>query len=88
MNAAPENPFVKDTLGWVYYKKGLYPKAVNLFKEAIEKFNKEPRIYHHLGLAYLKQGDKEKAKEAFQAALNLGTDFPEKEDLEEALKEL
>ena len=54
---APETPQIVDTLGWVYYKRGLSKSAIEQFQKAIEQ---EPRngIYHyHLGLAFIQAGD-------------------------------
>ena len=34
---APDEPSVQDTLGWVYYRKGLYSMAVRCLKTAVEK---------------------------------------------------
>jgi len=77
-----------DTMGWVYYQKGLYTKAISLFESSIKKNDKEPRIFYHLGLAYLKNNDSEKAKSALRKALDLGTDFPEKKLARKTLDEL
>ena len=33
----PDDPSVMDTLGWIYYKKGLYGNAVQEFSDSLEK---------------------------------------------------
>jgi tetratricopeptide (TPR) repeat protein len=53
---APDNPNVQDTLGWVYYRKGLYSMAVRYLKTAVDK-EATPRRQFHLGMSYLKTGD-------------------------------
>ena len=53
---APDSPNVQDTLGWVYYRKGLYSMAVRYLKTAVDK-ETTPRRQYHLGMSYLKVGD-------------------------------
>ncbi len=56
-------PAFLDTAGWVYYRKGDYNKAVEIFSGVIEKAPKVPVFQYHLGMAYYKQGNKEAARE-------------------------
>lgn len=65
---APDNPAVQDTLGWVYYRKGIYRSAIGYLKAAVEKDGTPPRKYH-LGMAYLKTGDRELGQRMLSAAL-------------------
>ncbi|MFQ5560897.1 MAG: tetratricopeptide repeat protein, partial [Nitrospinota bacterium] len=65
----PEDPNISDTLGWIYYKKKVYLKAISLFNESIEKKPEEPVTYYHLGMAYFKKGDNKKAQEALKKSL-------------------
>ena len=58
----PQDPNVADTLGWVYYKRNTYLKAISYLKEAAEKSPNNPIVQYHLGMAYHKNGDKEAAK--------------------------
>ncbi len=37
----PDNPNAADTLGWAYYQKGLYPTAIDLFKEAVKQSSQQ-----------------------------------------------
>lgn len=74
----PENPMISDTLGWVYYKKGLYLKAVSLLEESAEKIQKNPIVHYHLGMAYSKRGDpgdKKRARQSLQQALKIDPRF-------------
>jgi tetratricopeptide (TPR) repeat protein len=65
---APENASVQDTLGWIYYRKGLYRLAVEHLKEAVTKEG-TPLRHFHLGMAYLKNGDQEIGQRNVSAAL-------------------
>jgi cellulose synthase operon protein C len=44
----PDSPNAADTLGWAYYQKGLYPTAIDLFKEALKKAPNDPTFQDHL----------------------------------------
>ncbi|HEX2493175.1 MAG TPA: tetratricopeptide repeat protein [Steroidobacter sp.] len=67
----PENADVSDTLGFVYYKKGLYPQAVKLLKASVEKEPAQPLFHYHLGLALSKSGDTDGAVKHLTKALEL-----------------
>jgi tetratricopeptide (TPR) repeat protein len=67
----PDNADVGDTLGFVYYKKGLYPQAVTLLKASVEKEPARPLFHYHLGLALSKSGDSAGAVKHLSKALDL-----------------
>jgi len=71
----PDSHQVDDTLGWVYYKKGLATLAITSFQASIQKDPKNAIYQYHLGLAYAKNGDKDKARDALKAALALDPTF-------------
>jgi tetratricopeptide (TPR) repeat protein len=71
----PEEPSVMDTLGWVYYKKGLYDSAIAEFKASLAKAPENPTVVFHLGLAYHQKGEPEKARAELQRALVLNGNF-------------
>ncbi|HWP60825.1 MAG TPA: tetratricopeptide repeat protein, partial [Candidatus Acidoferrales bacterium] len=73
----PEDPNIADTLGWIYYKKAIYDRAIGLLRESNEKLEgKNPTVLYHLGAAYYKVGDVEKAREALTRAVKLNDSFP------------
>jgi tetratricopeptide (TPR) repeat protein len=84
----PDVASVTDTLGWVYYKKGLVGLAVSSLEEAVKQAPSEPRIKYHLGLAYLKSGDTKRARDSFEQALKLKSDFKEAADAKKVLATL
>jgi len=61
---------LQDTLGWAYYHNGLYGSAVKHLEEAVAKESTGRRKYH-LGMAYLKRGDRELAEKTLKAALEM-----------------
>jgi tetratricopeptide (TPR) repeat protein len=73
---APDEPNVMDTLGWIYYKKGLYASAISEFLDCLEKMPDNAIVNFHLGMAYYKNGDADKARDMLNKALSLSSDFP------------
>ena len=48
--ALPDEPNVNDTLGWAYYKKALYPQALEALQHSVEKDPTNVSAQYHLGL--------------------------------------
>jgi putative PEP-CTERM system TPR-repeat lipoprotein len=69
--ALPKSTEVSDTLGWVFYRKGLLPQAIREFQQSVEGDPANPQYQFHLGLAWAKQGDTARAKKALETALQL-----------------
>jgi Tfp pilus assembly protein PilF len=65
---APQAAAIEDTLGWVYYRKGLYSNALTHLKIAVAK-DGTPRRQFHLGMAYVKVGDQATGRQIVAAAL-------------------
>lgn len=85
-----------DTLGWVYYKKGLHSAAIEQLQKAVKvdetaarAENKSPSAtYHfHLGMALKAKGDNSGARRELEAALKLSDKSP-LADADEARKVL
>jgi tetratricopeptide (TPR) repeat protein len=71
----PNDPSVMDTLGLIYYKKGLFDSAIGEFMDSLEQVPDNAVVRYHLGLAYYKKGDKNPAKAELEKALNLDEEF-------------
>ena len=74
INAQPNNSAYLDTYGWILFLKGNYESAVEYLEKATDSPNASAEVYEHLGDAYLKIGNKEKAKIAWKRALKLEPD--------------
>ena len=85
---APEDPNVGDTLGWIYYKKGLFDSAYPLISEAAQKLEKNPAVRYHYGMVLLQKGKKKEAVSELKAALALSVDFPGAEEAKKTLASL
>jgi len=84
----PDSPEVDDTLGWVYYKKGLATLAITSFQQSVARDPANPSYLYHLGLAHLKNADKAKARESLEKALKTKGDFKEAADARKILSGL
>lgn len=87
----PNSGYIIDSLGWVYFRKGLYDKALKELKKAVELAPDDPAIVEHLGDVYLKKGSYGKALEAYEKAISLKNAETERlerkiEDAKEHLK--
>ena len=83
-----DNPHIADTLGWIYYKKNAYLKAVSILQEAAEKLPENPVVQYHLGMAQFKKGDRLKGKKTLEAAFQLSPNFPGAEEAKATLEML
>jgi len=83
-----DNPKVNDTLGWVYYKKGMISEAVTALCESIDRDPSDPQAQFHAGLALLKNGDLLRARQALERALALDANFENAADTRAALSRL
>jgi tetratricopeptide (TPR) repeat protein len=71
----PEEPTFADTLGWIFYKKGLHDAAIEQLQKAVSKSaatGRDKFVYrYHLAMALRDKGDKAAARRELQAALRL-----------------
>jgi len=61
----PEDGYITDSLGWLYFRKGNIQDALLKLEKAVQLVPNDPVILEHLGDVYLEIGDKEKAMEMF-----------------------
>jgi Flp pilus assembly protein TadD len=62
----PNDGFFIDSLGWVYFQRGEYAKAVEQLERAVELTVDDPVIIEHLGDAYEKIGRTEQALQRYR----------------------
>ena len=86
--AMPNSPNAADTLGWAYFKRGLYSQAAALFAEAAAKVPGNPTYQYHLGMAY--QGEKHisEARLHLERVLKIDPNYENASDVRRALAEL
>ncbi len=82
----PNSGYIIDSLGWVYFRKGLYDKALIELKRAMELTPEDPVINEHLGDVYFKKEHYERALESYERALAL--ENADKERLKEKIRDV
>jgi tetratricopeptide (TPR) repeat protein len=84
----PDVPGFADTLGWVYYKKGLHGPAVEQLQRVVAKAGDSAGYHFHLGMALAGKGDKTAARRELEEALRLGEKQQNFANAEEARRTL
>jgi tetratricopeptide (TPR) repeat protein len=77
LKLSPNDHYIMDSLGWVYFRLGDLPNAIEYLRKAYE-IQADPEIAAHLGEALWKQGQQEEAKIIWEQALKA---FPENDVL-------
>jgi len=89
----PDSPNAADTLGWVYYQKGAYRSAIDLFQEALKlaeknKAPENPTVHYHLGLAYEKTEQPALARQPLERVLKINPNYSSAADVKKILSQL
>jgi len=82
----PDDPGVNDTLGWIYYKQGLYRSAVPPLEVAVSRNPQVAKFQFHLGMAYLAAGQTAQAHTSLQTALQSGLTGEDARSAQDALQ--
>lgn len=90
LESEPDNPAYLDSLGWYYYKKGDYAKALTeLLKAASTLEPEDPVVFEHIGDTYAKLDQMGQAVSYWQKAAALdGADKKIAAKIEAATREL
>ncbi|MBF0411880.1 MAG: tetratricopeptide repeat protein [Desulfamplus sp.] len=84
----PDDGYITDSLGWVYYKKGEYDKAIESLERAVSLSSGDPVIAEHLGDAYREKKMYSKALEAYKNALSKNKDAQNRVIIEKKINEI
>ena len=84
LEKSPENGAYLDSLGWVFFKRGKFAQAVITLESANQQLPNSVEILMHLGDAYNKTGELEKARSVWQQAQKLE---PDNSDIKERLNQ-
>lgn len=79
---APEDPFIMDSLGWVYFRLGQHARAIEVLRHALE-LRPDPEIAAHLGEVLWTRGQHDEARAVWQSALKQS---PESEVLRDVMQ--
>jgi tetratricopeptide (TPR) repeat protein len=69
LDLKPDDGYIIDSMGWVYYRQGRYEEAVIYLERAAELTDFESIIASHLADAYVKTGQLTSAMAAYRKAL-------------------
>ncbi len=81
----PNDGFILDSLGWIYYKLKKYDEAVRWLEKASDLADDDSTIIEHLGDAYHAKRDFKKAMKAYKRAQELD---PSRKELDEKIRKL
>ena len=81
VEARPDDGFIVDSLGWVYYLTGEYGQAVDALERAVRLEPEDPTINHHLGDAYWRVGRRFEARFQWRHALIRVTNPEERSEI-------
>jgi tetratricopeptide (TPR) repeat protein len=70
----PGNPYMTDSLGWVYFRQNRLDEALHHLKQAAEALPEDPVVLEHLGDIYERMGRTVEALEAYDRALRQSPD--------------
>lgn len=71
LTLSPDDGYIRDSLGWYYYKKGETEKALTHLEFALKKVPDDVEILKHLAHIHKELKDYSKAKNYLQSALKL-----------------
>jgi tetratricopeptide (TPR) repeat protein len=83
------NPYFRDTIGWVYYRLGQADKAIPLLNDVVKAVPEMPVFHYHLGMSLLAAGKKNEAKSSLEKAVSLSdNNLTGMKDIKEVLNSL
>ncbi|MEM1434609.1 MAG: XrtA/PEP-CTERM system TPR-repeat protein PrsT [Pseudomonadota bacterium] len=85
--AAPQNPDVADTFGWVLVKMGDVARGIDVLERSLTYRRDNPTVLYHLAAGHAKAGQPGRARLRLQQALSRG-DFPERGEAEALLAKI
>ena len=76
---------IDDTLGWVFYLRGVYASAVVHLRASAEANPSNAITHYHLAMAHAKNGDVAAGRKALEAGLQLDPNLPEAAEARQVL---
>jgi len=85
---APGDSDVSDTLGWIFYRRGVHQRALALLKDSAAKRPDTPQVQYHLGMACAQIGDRDNARRALRQAVRAPAAFSGQDEARRPLARL
>lgn len=70
----PDNGYIRDSLGWVYYRLGKIEQAIKELEAAVKLSPDDAGILEHLGDVYLESGRVREALQTYKKAVKFSTE--------------
>jgi tetratricopeptide (TPR) repeat protein len=87
MELKPDNGYIRDSLGWVYYRLGKIDEAIKELEAAVRLSPEDAAIMEHLGDVYLESGRIREALQTYKKAVKYSTEDPdEKTRIQEKIR--
>ncbi|MBP2687623.1 MAG: tetratricopeptide repeat protein, partial [Deltaproteobacteria bacterium] len=77
LEVRPEDGYFLDSLAWVHFRRGDYPRAEEGLRRALKLVPDDPVILEHLGDVLQAQGKDEEAAGRFERAIAKGHEKPD-----------
>jgi tetratricopeptide (TPR) repeat protein len=84
----PNNGYIIDSLGWVYYRLGDFEQAARKLQRAVSLVPGDPHIHDHLGDVYHSMNRQEEALQSYQKALELFAEEEKRSTVQKKINEL
>jgi tetratricopeptide (TPR) repeat protein len=84
----PDDGYIRDSLGWVYFRKGDVEQAIIELEKASGMVEDDPVVKEHLGDVYLQNGQPEKAMVAYEASYELYEEAEKKKKIADKINSL
>ena len=84
----PEDGYIIDSLGWVYYKKGNFKAALEEIRKASILMPEDPTIQEHLGDVYSALSDYARAVQHYEKSVSLEKDPSKKNSVQQKLNKI
>jgi tetratricopeptide (TPR) repeat protein len=88
LKISPDDGYIRDSLGWYYYKKGQTKKALAELEMALKKVPDDVEILKHLAIIHKEMKDFSRAKEFFESALKHVRYQAERQDILSQMEEM
>ncbi len=88
LSIKPDDGFIRDSLGWVYFKLGKIDLAIQELEKAAQIEPEDPTIREHVGDVYLENKNFDKALDFFNQSLELHEGDDEKQRVRDKIEGL
>ncbi len=86
--AVHTDPAILDTRGWVKFKNGDFHGAESLLQQAVDRVPTAPDFRYHLGMAEVRSGESEAARQNLESALSVNRSFAGMDEARATLAQL